>query len=168
VRYLCLGYYDPAAFGALSEAERQAMVGECTPHDQELRATGRMLSVASLEHGVHVTLRPTESGTSVTDGPFAETKELVGSFFVIEADDMDDAVRLASLHPAARVRPDLGFAIEVRPIEIMGEADPESRELRLVHGAPSPRAAPSAASAASTASAASAASAPSAPSPGGG
>lgn len=136
MRYLCLGYYDPAAFDGLSEEERQAMVEECAPHDAELRASGRLLSVASLEHGVHVSLRPGESGSSVTDGPYAEAKELVGSFFIVEADDLDDAVRIASLHPAARVRPDLGFAIEVRPIEIMGEADPESGEMRLVQGSP--------------------------------
>jgi hypothetical protein len=170
VRYLCLGYYDPAAFDALSEADRLAVARECAPHDEELRATGRLLSVASLEHRAHVTLRPTESGTSVTDGPFAEAKEMVGSFFVIEADDADEAVRFASLHPAARVRPDLGFAIEVRPIEIMGEVEPESGELRLVQGStsapstPSARPAPSAASAASAASAPSAPSAPSTPS----
>jgi hypothetical protein len=136
VRYLCLGYYDTAAYDRLSEADRLAMARECAPHDAELRATGRMLSVASLAHGVHATLRPSESGTSVTDGPFAEAKEMVGSFFVIEADDMEDAVRVASLHPAARVRSDLGFAIEVRPIHIMGELDPAAGEVRLVEGTP--------------------------------
>jgi hypothetical protein len=136
VKYLCLGYYEPAAFDALSETERLAVAGECAPHDEELRATGRMLSVASLEHGVHVSLRPAASGTSVTDGPYAEAKEMVGSFFIIEADDLDDAVRIASLHPAARVRPDLGFGIEVRPIGIMGEVDAGSGELRLVQGSP--------------------------------
>ncbi|MEJ2502686.1 MAG: YciI family protein [Gemmatimonadota bacterium] len=136
MRYLCLGYYDPTAFEALSAEERLATAKECAPHDAELRASGRLLSVASLEHGVHVALRPGESGTSVTDGPYAEAKELVGSFFIVEADDLNEAVRIASLHPAARVRPDLGFGIEVRPIEILGEADPESGELRLVQGSP--------------------------------
>lgn len=138
MKFLCLGYYDPAAFDALSEEERQAMVEECAPHDEELRASGRLLSVASLEHGVHVTLRPSGSGsgTSVTDGPYAEAKELVGSFFIVEAADLDDAVRVASLHPAARVRPDLGFAVEVRPIEMLGEVDPESGEMELVQGTP--------------------------------
>lgn len=143
MRYLCLGYYDPAAFDELSESERLAVARECAPHDEELRASGRLLSVASLAHGAHVTIRPSESGTSVTDGPYAEAKEMVGSFFIIEADDMDDAVRVASLHPAARVRPDLGFAIEVRPIEIMGEVDPGSGEVRLVQGSPPPPSAPS-------------------------
>jgi hypothetical protein len=61
---------------------------------------------------------------------------MVGSFLLIEADDLDEAVRIASLHPAARIRPDLGFAIEVRPIDIMGEVDPVSGESRLVQGSP--------------------------------
>lgn len=136
MKYLCLGYYYADKFDALSEAERRAVAEECAPHDEELRGSGRMRSVASLEHGVHVTLRPTDSGTSVTDGPYTEAKELVGSFFIIEADDLDEAVRIASLHPAARVRPDLGFGVEVRPIEIMGEVDPASGEMALVQGSP--------------------------------
>ena len=63
-------------------------------------------------------LRPDgDGGTTVTDGPYAEAKEVVGSFFVIEADDMEDAVRVASLHPAARWGRHLGFGVEVLPIE---------------------------------------------------
>jgi len=119
MRYLCLGYYDPEAFDALSEDEREALARRCFPHDEEFRATGRVVSLASLEHGVGMTLRPTDSGPSVTDGPFTEAKELIGSFFVIEAEDLDEAVEVASLHPAARLGREFGFAVEVRPIEIM-------------------------------------------------
>jgi hypothetical protein len=134
MRYLCLGYYDPEAFDALSEEDRAAVGAECAPCDRELHATGRVVSVASLKHGTHVVLRPSDSGTSVTDGPYAEAKELVGSFFIVEADDLDEAVRIASLHPAARVRADLGFAVEVRPIEILGERSPATGELEIVQG----------------------------------
>lgn len=153
MRYLCLGYYDPDAFSALSDEDQLAVAQECAPHDVELRQSGHLVSVASLEHGVHVALRPTGAGalagtgtpasgtaepaTSVTDGPYAETKELVGSFFIVEAEDLDEAVRVASLHPAARVRPDLGFGVEVRPIGILGDVDGESGEMRLVQGSPS-------------------------------
>jgi hypothetical protein len=139
MRYLCLGYYDPEAFDALSDEERRALGAECAPYDRELRGTGRVVSVASLEHGAHVVLRPSGSGTagsgtSVTDGPYTETKELVGSFFIVEADDLDEAVRIASLHPAARIRADLGFAVEVRPIEILGERSRATGELEIVQG----------------------------------
>ena len=120
MRYLCLGYYDPDAFDALGEEEREALARRCAPHDEKLRATGQVLSQASLEHGSWVALRPTASGTSVTDGPFTEAKELVGSFFIVEADDLEDAVEIASLHPAARLGEELGFAVEVRPIEFLG------------------------------------------------
>ncbi|MFW6192236.1 MAG: YciI family protein, partial [Gemmatimonadota bacterium] len=97
MRYLCLGYYDPEAFDALGPDEKRALAERCAPHDEELRATGRVVSRASLEHGSWVTLRPDDGRTSVTDGPFAETKELIGSFFVVEADDLDEAVEIASL-----------------------------------------------------------------------
>lgn len=51
------------------------------------------------------------------DGPFADTKEQVGSFFIVEAGDLNEAVRVASKHPAAQVGEDLGWAVEVRPVE---------------------------------------------------
>ena len=54
----------------------------------------------------------------VTDGPFAETKEQVGGFFIIEAQDLEDAVRVASKHPAALLGEQAGWGIEVRPIEM--------------------------------------------------
>lgn len=53
----------------------------------------------------------------MTDGPFLETKEQLGSFFVIEADSMEEAVEVASLHPAAIFGEEYGFGIEVRPIQ---------------------------------------------------
>jgi hypothetical protein len=121
MKYLCLGYYDPAAFESLSEAEQQAIAHECRPHDEALRATGRLRAVASLEHRTAVTLRPGREGTVVTDGPFAEAKEIVGSFFLIEAEDLEDAVRVAALHPAAKWGAHLGFAVEFRPIEVYQE-----------------------------------------------
>lgn len=121
MRYLCLGYYDPAAFGALSAEEQRAIGDECRPHDEAFQASGRVRVVASLEHGVARAIRPAGHGPSVTDGPYAEAKEVVGSFFIIEAGDLGEAVRIASLHPAANVRPDLGFALEIRPIEFYRE-----------------------------------------------
>lgn len=121
MRYLCLGYYDPEAFDRLSEAERAAVAAECRPHDETLRASGRLRSVASLAHRQSLVVRPGPDGPSRTDGPFTETKEVVGSFFIIEAESPEDAVRIASLHPAANLGGQLGFAIEVRPIEDLRE-----------------------------------------------
>ena len=61
-------------------------------------------------------LRPRNGKPAVTDGPYAEARELVGGFFIIEAADKDEAVRVASLHPAAALGESVGWGIEVHPI----------------------------------------------------
>lgn len=117
MRYLCLGYYDPERFGELTEAEQQALGERCRPHDEAFHATGAVVTVATLEHGSGAHIRPGPAGPSVTDGPFAEAKEVVGSYFIIEAGDLEEAIRIASLHPAARIGQEVGFSVEVRPVE---------------------------------------------------
>jgi hypothetical protein len=90
-----------------------------------LHESGHLVLVASLG--------PTRSSTSIrprggkpwmTDGPFAETKEQIGAFFILEANDLNEAIRVASKHPAARLGEQVGWGIEVRPIEMCrGGAD---------------------------------------------
>lgn len=121
--YLCLGYYDEAAFDRLTPREINALVRSCKPLDDELRDSGALVSVASLEHKVAVTIRTRGGKTSVTDGPFIESKEQIGSYFLVEARDMNDAIRIASLHPAAKLGEELGWAVEVRPIERFAKTD---------------------------------------------
>lgn len=130
MKYLCLGYYNVDKFDTLSEAEQEAIVTECRPHDEALRKSGHLVAVASLQHRMAATLRPRNGKTSVSDGPFAETKEVIGSFFIIEAEDLDEAIRVASLHPAAKWGEHLGFAVEVRPIEMFEELSPGSGDRR--------------------------------------
>lgn len=117
MKYLCLGYYDPDTFETMSDDEVEGIARACRPHDEKLRDSGRLVAVASLAHRTAVTVRPANGEPLATDGPFTETKEVVGSFFIVEADDFDDAVRVASMHPAANWGEHLGFAVEVRPIE---------------------------------------------------
>ena len=123
MKFLCLAYYDPAATAALPAEQFAAIVQQCPPLDDALRATGQLRAVASL--GEPSAVRVVKSRRSrklhVTDGPFAESKELVGSFFIIEAADMDDAVRVASLHPAAQIGEEAGWAVEVWPIDYFME-----------------------------------------------
>jgi hypothetical protein len=118
MKYLCLAYYDEKEFETLSEAEMAAIGRECQPHDDELKRTGRLLEVGSLAATrASVSLRPRNGKVIITDGPYAETKEQLGSYFLIEARDLNEAIQVASKHPAALLNEHLGWGIEVRPIE---------------------------------------------------
>ena len=117
MKYLCLAYYDEKKFETLTEAEMAAIGRECAPHDEDLKRSGRLLEVGSLAATkASVSLRPQNGKVSVTDGPYAETKEQLGSYFLIEARDLNEAIQVASKHPAARMNEHLGWGIEVRPI----------------------------------------------------
>ena len=115
MKFLLLAYGDRKKVEALSKEEFEALVARCRVHDEELRRTGQLVGVDSLEWD-GVTIRPRNGKPTVTDGPFAEAKEVVGTVIVIEARDLDDAIRVASLHPAAHLGEDLGWGIELRPV----------------------------------------------------
>jgi hypothetical protein len=115
--FICLGYYAPEAYDALGDEEKKSLGERCAPHDKKFFDTGRVVTVASLAHGSWAHIRPTPEGPVVTDGPFAEAKEIVGSYFLIEADSLEEAVRVASLHPASQIGWEMGFSMEVRPID---------------------------------------------------
>jgi len=118
MKYLCLAYYDEKKFTALPKTEIDALVAECKSHDQALHDSGQLIMVASLGATESSTsIRPRQGMPSVTDGPYAETKEQVGAFFIIDAKDLNDAIRIASKHPAANLGEHVGWGIEVRPIE---------------------------------------------------
>jgi hypothetical protein len=115
MKYLCLANYKPADMAALSPADRKALVSQCPAKDAELKATGQLRLSASLD-GPAIRLQPRGGKPQVADGPFAEAKELVGGFFIIEAASRDEAVRIASLHPAATLGEDVGWNIDIHPI----------------------------------------------------
>jgi hypothetical protein len=118
MKYLCLAYYDEKKFDALAPADEQALVSQCREHDAALRASGRMLAVASLAATrVSRSIRPRNGKPLVTDGPYAETKEQIGAFFIVEADDLNEAAQIASKHPAALLGERVGWGVEVRPID---------------------------------------------------
>jgi hypothetical protein len=122
MKFLVLAYFDPQAFYGLSDEERAALAAQCPPHDAALRDSGSLLEIASLgEARASVSVRPRGGKPTVTDGPYMETKEQLGSFFLIEAADMAEAVRIASLHPAARVGEQAGWGIEIRPVDFFAE-----------------------------------------------
>jgi len=122
MKYLCLAYYDDKKFDALSKDEVQALVSQCPAHDEELRRSGHLVVQASLGAlKATTTIRPRNGKPWVTDGPYTETKEQVGGFFIIEARDLNEAILVASKHPAALLGEHVGWAVEVRPIEFFEE-----------------------------------------------
>ena len=115
LKYLCLAYGDQKSMEALTKAEFEALVAKCQEYDAELRRTGQLVEAMSLEWAC-TTIRSRSGQPLVTDGPFIETKEKVGGLVILEARDLNDAIRVASMHPAARLGEALGWAIEIRPI----------------------------------------------------
>jgi hypothetical protein len=116
MKYLLLAYGNEEKFNRLTEDEMTTLIERCTAYDEEFRSSGRVIGGGSLSWDAK-TLRLNGGNLSVTDGPYVETKEVVGGLVILEAADWDEAVRLASLHPAARMGEDLGWAIELRPME---------------------------------------------------
>jgi hypothetical protein len=126
MNYLCLAYYDAEATASLPKADVAAVVKQCRPHDDALRATGQLRFQAALGTPAEArVVRPTRGGAErFTDGPFTEAKEVVGGFFIIEASDMDEAKRVASLHPAGQIGDELGWGIEIWPIKRLDRYEP--------------------------------------------
>jgi hypothetical protein len=113
MKFLCMAYEQEAALNTLSSAEWEALRGETLAYVEVLRKSGHLLVTHALQSvRTAATVRVRKGAMSVTDGPFAETKETLGGFFLIEARDLDEAVRLAGRWPSARIG-----SIEVRPIE---------------------------------------------------
>lgn len=113
LKYLCLAYEEERALSGLSRDEWHNLRSETLDYVGELRRNGHLLVAQALQSArTASTVRVRGGRVSVTDGPFAETKEQLGGFFLIEAQDLNEAIRIASKWPSAR----LG-SIEVRPIE---------------------------------------------------
>ena len=118
MKYLCLIYYDEDAMNALSPGEWKALISECTAYSERLQASHYVLAGDALE-SVHTatTVRVRNGKLSATDGPFAETKEQLAGYCLIEARDLNEAIQLASKLPPARYG-----GVEVRPIREMEES----------------------------------------------
>jgi hypothetical protein len=105
---------------ALSESERNDMIKECFAYDDVLRKNGHMIGGEALQSVQNaITLRWQNGKVSVTDGPFAETKEQLGGILFLEANDLNHAIQLMSKHPGVR----LGGCFEIRPTEDIGLPD---------------------------------------------
>ncbi len=120
MRFLCLGYFDKKAMDARPKAEIDAYMRRCEAPLANLYKSGHMIVDAGL--GLETaSVRTVKGKLTATDGPFVETREVVGGVFLIEARDMDEAVRVASMHPAAQMGEEFGWGIEIRPVTAFHE-----------------------------------------------
>ena len=111
MKFVCLGALDTQAWAMLSPKEQEAMVKACTDFDEELYANGHFAGGFALQdNSAATTIRWKGGKASLVDGPYAETKELLGGILILEAKDKDEAVRLMSRHPGIRMGP-----FEIRP-----------------------------------------------------
>ena len=117
MKYMLLVHHDEDAFRKRSEVERQSMVAESVALANQLHSRGQYLSAAPLHPTSETTCVQVRDGKRVvTDGPFAETREQIAGYFLVDADDLDEAIEIAGRIPGARI----GTA-EVRPVmEVAG------------------------------------------------
>jgi hypothetical protein len=126
MKFLCLAYEDERTLNALSTNEWQALRQETLDYVDGLTKDSRLIHAQALQSATTASMVRVRGGkVLVSDGPFAETKEQIGGFFLIEAADVDEAVRIAASWPSARIG-----SIEVRPIEDELQMDRRYREAR--------------------------------------
>lgn len=112
MKFMLLVYIDPQKLDALPEGNFDAMMRDCLSHADELQTKGKLLESQMLEEpNTAKSVRIRAGRVTATDGPFAEAKEVLGGFNLIEADSMEEAVRMAAEFPWASTG-----CVEVRPV----------------------------------------------------
>ncbi|MCI0630817.1 MAG: YciI family protein [Phycisphaerales bacterium] len=125
MKYICLGYMEEKKWDGMSDSKRQTLIDECFAYDDVLRKNGHFVGGEALQRVRNATtLRWKNGKVSISDGPFAETKEQLGGILVLEASDLNHAIQLMSKHPGVR----LGGCFEIRPTEDIGLADRPSEK----------------------------------------
>lgn len=113
MKFICLAYEEAREFDEMPKDEWQALRQETLDYVARLRASGRLIDARPLQRAESAaTVRVRAGKRQVHDGPFAETKEQIGGFFLIEAADLEEAIDVAARWPSARIG-----AIEVRPMD---------------------------------------------------
>ena len=117
MKFLLMIYTDDSLLETLPEGAFDRMMHGCITHADELKVQGTLIESQQLEHGRTArTVRVRNGNTSIVDGPFAETKEILGGYNLIEADSLDEAVRIAQEFPWIGTG-----SIEVRPVRDFDE-----------------------------------------------
>jgi len=129
MKYICLGYMDEKLWEKMSESERNRFLDEAFAYDDELRRNGHFVSGEALQSAINATtLRSGGGKVSITDGPFAETKEQIGGIMILEARDLNHAIQLMSKHPSIRI----GGTWEIRPAADLSTMVAESERRRSI------------------------------------
>ena len=117
MKFLCLGYYDAERMDSRPKSEIEAVMSQCMPRLDEFYGTGQVLLDAGLEVEAR-SVHSVDGAIRVADGRAAKTNATIGSVSVIEARDMEDAIRVASKHPSPSVEAGeaFGWIMEIRPI----------------------------------------------------
>jgi hypothetical protein len=126
MKYVCLGYIEANKFETMSDSERNGMLDECFSYDDVLRENGHFAGGEALQGAnTATTLRWKNGKVSITDGPYAETKEQLGGILILEARDLDHAIQLMSRHPGVKLGP-----FEIRPAADLSEMIRDSEQRR--------------------------------------
>jgi hypothetical protein len=113
MRYLCLIYDEETKMATMSKGEQDAFMGEYFAFTEDIKKSGHYIGGEALQPvGTATTVRMRSGKMSTTDGPFAETKEQLGGYYLINAKDLNDALQVASRIPSAKTG-----TVEVRPIQ---------------------------------------------------
>ncbi len=114
MQYMLLIYTDPAIDTSMTDSEQSELMGKYFTFTSELRESGAMVDGAPLQSVTTATsVRIRDGETMITDGPFAETKETLGGFYLIDVDNLDEALKWAAKIPSVHQG-----CIEVRPVQV--------------------------------------------------
>jgi hypothetical protein len=126
MKFVCLGYIEEKAWEAISDSQRNAMIDECFAYDDVLRKNGHFVAGEALQSaGKGSDTAMEERQVSITDGPYAETKEQLGGILTLEANDLQHAIQLMSKHPGVKAGP-----FEIRPADDLTDMIHESERRR--------------------------------------
>jgi hypothetical protein len=129
MKYICFGYLDIESWAKKSEDEQNAMVDACFAYDEDvLKKNGHWVVGEGLQGPeTATTLRYQNGKVSITDGPYAETKELLGGLLILEARDLDHVIQLISNHPGLKMG-----RWEIRAVQDMSDMIRASQQRRSV------------------------------------
>ena len=131
MKFICFCYYDPAVANSLSPGEVEALSAACSPHYEAWERTGKLVALGGLsDPQAWKAIRPTDTENNadsppmVANGPYFSSGDRIGAFFLVEAEDINEAVAIASKHPGAHTGRFLGGGIEVCVFESFEAREP--------------------------------------------